>query len=255
MRREWNIFIRREENPRSERRPEPMTSSPILSFPFSFFFLFFFSPSYFRQLSLPCRMRQADWNQHSVRAVISQRDIKHAGTSISNRPLTALRRWRRWGGMRGRLGLWGDAVSSSGFAETPPRQDKVYQVIAQFKLLLGQQGIWEAVCQMISACVRVISCVRVCVCGWACAGVWHLGKESAASLSCKLILIRGKIKMCFTPRLLNVYKEIWKLFPFFSLCGDISLWNKVDGVLVIAQGWRPRDDLGFSQCFYSTNGR
>ncbi|CAK6951094.1 hypothetical protein E3U43_004328%2C partial [Scomber scombrus] len=42
-------------------------------------------------------------------------------------------------------------VSSSGFTETQGRQDKVYQVIAQFKLLLGQQGHWDVGCQRICA--------------------------------------------------------------------------------------------------------
>lgn len=46
---EWNIFIRREENPRSETRPELIWANDILT---NSFFLFFFCPSYFPQLSL-----------------------------------------------------------------------------------------------------------------------------------------------------------------------------------------------------------
>lgn len=99
---EWNIFIRREENPRSETRPELIWANDI---PTNSFFFFFFLSSLLSQAVTLCDMWQADWNQHCVRAVISQKDIKHAETSISNRPLTALRRRSRRGEMRGRLGL------------------------------------------------------------------------------------------------------------------------------------------------------
>lgn len=72
--------------------------------------------------------------------------------------------------MRGRLGLWGDAVqvevSSSGFSETQGRQDKVYQVISKFKLLLGQQGNWDTVCQMICVCLRVSAHAGECFWGF-----------------------------------------------------------------------------------------
>lgn len=46
---------------------------------------------------------------------------------------------------------------------TPPGQDKVYQVIAQFKLLLGRRGDWEGRVShdLGAACARV----HVQVCG------------------------------------------------------------------------------------------
>lgn len=59
-------------------------------------------------------------------------------------------------------------VSSSGFAETGGRQDKVYQVISQFKLLLGQRANWDAVCQMICALVGPSSALlQLC-------GIWRI---------------------------------------------------------------------------------
>lgn len=83
-----------------------MTSLPILSLS-----LFFFCPSYFPQLSLSAVRCELIEISAVSRAVISPKDIKHAETSISNRPLTALRRrCRVRGEMRGRLGLWGDAA-------------------------------------------------------------------------------------------------------------------------------------------------
>lgn len=103
---------------------EPMTSSPSL-----FFLSFLLFPAVTH-----CGMWKADWNQHCVRAVISQKDIKHAETSISNRPLTALRHRCRRGRDEGKVRTLGGCctveVSSSGFTETQERQDKVYQVIA-----------------------------------------------------------------------------------------------------------------------------
>lgn len=101
---------------------EPMTSLPI------------FPPSIFLSLlSLAVTlggMWRADWNQQRVMAVISQKDIKHAETSVSNRPLTALR-WRsRWGEMRGRLGLGGAAVQLKCLlqASQRPREDKIKSI-------------------------------------------------------------------------------------------------------------------------------
>lgn len=126
---EWNIFIRREENPRSETRPEPIRANDIPTV--SFFFSIFFFLSF---LLLPavtlCGVWQADWNQHCVRAIISQKDIKHAETSISNRPLTAFRHRRRRGEMRGRLGLWGDAVQYKCLlqASLRAREDKIKSI-------------------------------------------------------------------------------------------------------------------------------
>lgn len=58
---------------------------------------------------------------------------------------------------------------SSGFVENHGRQDKVYQVISQFKLLLGQRANWDAACQMIRARVGPSGAPSP-------AAVWHLGE-------------------------------------------------------------------------------
>lgn len=83
---------------------------------------------------------------------------------------------------RGRLGLGGVGeraveVSSSGFAETRGRQDKVYQVISQFKLLLGQRANWDTMCQMIRARVGPSGALpQLC-------GIW--GNYGARWCTCK----------------------------------------------------------------------
>lgn len=126
LRCEWNIFIRREESPlvRDKAGPDLSQWHPHRSF-----LLFFFSVLLSLAVGL-CAVWQADWNQHCVRAVISQIDLKHAETSISNRPLTSPSRWGCRGEMRGRLGLWGDALQLKCLlqASLRPRQDKIKSI-------------------------------------------------------------------------------------------------------------------------------
>lgn len=82
--------------------------------------------------------------------------------------------------MRGRLGLWraggGGVVSSPG---TPPGQDKVYQVIAQFKLLLGRRGHWEG------RASHDLGAALACRC------VWHSGGPRLMDRSAPLGWKRG----------------------------------------------------------------
>lgn len=155
---EWNIFIRREENPRSETRPELI----------SFFFL-----SFLLSLAVTlCGMWQADWNQHCVRAVISQKDIKHAETSISNRPLTALRHRCRRGEMRGRLRLWGDAAQLKCLlqASVKSRKDKIKSIrlspsssCFSDSKATGTLDVRRSVC--VRVCVFFVCTVSMCFCG------------------------------------------------------------------------------------------
>lgn len=172
---EWNIFIRREENPRSETRPELIWANdiPTNSFFPSFFFLsFLLSPA----VTLG-GMRQADWNQHCVRAVISQKDIKHAETSISNRPLTALRHRSQRGEMRGRLGLWGDAVQLKCLlrASLRPREDKIKSIrLSHSSSCFSDSKATGTLYVRWSA--RVCVCDLMCLCVCAHAGVPYLGE-------------------------------------------------------------------------------
>lgn len=141
-------------------------------------------------------------------------------------------------------------------ASPRPRQDKIKSIrLSRSSSCFSDSKATGRPCVRWSRRACVWSCVCVCVRAWARAGVWHSGKDSAASLSCKLILIRGKIKCVLHWDSILFSVSIRKFENDFPIFFRISLRNKVDGALVIAQRWRPRDDLGFSQCFYSTNGR
>lgn len=136
-----------------------------------FFFRFFFSHLLFPAVTLG-GVRQADWNQHCVRAVISQKDIKHAETSISNRPLTALRRWGwRWE-MRGRLGLWGDALQLKCLLQAfvRPREDKIKSIrlspsssCFSDSKATGTRDVRRSLCVWVYLCMGLYT---VCVCTW-----------------------------------------------------------------------------------------
>lgn len=145
-------------------------------------------------------MRQADWNQHCVRAVISQKDIKHAETSISNRPLTALRHRSQRGEMRGRLGLWGDAVQLKCLlrASLRPREDKIKSIrlshssscFSDSKATGTLYVRWSA-----RACVCVWSYVSVCVLMQVCriwGNNWHRRRTCYQLQTTVFIVIRIK---------------------------------------------------------------
>lgn len=143
---EWNIFIRREENPRLETRPELIWANDIPTNPHRHHLLFHVLLSFaschsrwcasHRLKSAPCQGRHISERHKTCRNINKQQAADSSQVT------------------RGRLGLRGGGrraveVSSSGFAEPCRRQDKVYQVISQFKLLLGQRANWDAGCQMI----------------------------------------------------------------------------------------------------------
>lgn len=166
---EWNIFIRREENPQSETRPKLIWANDIPTN--SSFLSFLLSPA----VTLS-GVWEADWNQHCVRAVISQKDIKHAETSISNRTLTALTHWWRRGEMRGRLGLWGDAAQLKRLlqASLRLREDKIKSIRLSSSSscfsdskATGTLDVRRSLC--VCVCVyskRVSSSACVCSCWW-----------------------------------------------------------------------------------------
>lgn len=150
---EWNIFIRREENPRSETRPELIWANDIptnSSFP-SFLVLLAFASCHSLWYAASWLKSALCQGRHISERHKTCRNInKQQAADSSQAPIPAR---RDEGKVRTLGGCCAVEVSSSGFTETQGRQDKVYQVIAQFKLLLGQQGNWDAVCQMICACV------------------------------------------------------------------------------------------------------
>lgn len=78
---------------------------------------------------------------------------------------------------------------SSGFAENHGRQDKVYQVISQFKLLLGQRANWDAASQIIR--VRVGPSGALPPCSWV--AFWGIMEpDDAPATSCTIRFIKIK---------------------------------------------------------------
>lgn len=137
---------------------EPMTSQPILSFSLFFFFVLRTFPSChsLRYVASWLKSALCQGRHISERHKTCRNINKQQAADSSPAPMPAR---RDEGKVRTLGGCCVVEVSSSGFTETQGRQDKVYQVIAQFKLLLGQQGHWDAGCQRICACV----CKRMCV--------------------------------------------------------------------------------------------
>lgn len=164
---EWNIFIRREENPWSETRPDLIWANDIPTnsfFPSFFFFLLTFTSCHSLRYAAGWLKSALCQGRHISERHKTCRNInKQQAADSSQAPIPAR---RDEGKVRTLGGCCAVEVSSSGFSETQGRQDKVYQVITQFKLLLGQQGNWGTLYVRWSAGVRV--CVH--------AGVRYLGK-------------------------------------------------------------------------------
>lgn len=169
---------------------EPMTSLPILSFLLLFFFfvLLTFASCHSRRYAAGWLKSALCQGRHISERHKTCRNInKQQAADSSQAPIPAR---RDEGKVRTLGGCCAVEVSSSGFTETQGRQDKVYQVIAQFKLLLGQQGNWDAVCQMICACVCVCDLMCPCVCSCRCAVFGGItDTDDAPATSCKLLCL------------------------------------------------------------------
>lgn len=153
---EWNIFIRGEENPsvRAEAGANLSQWHPYQFFRFFFFLvlLTFASCHSLRYVASWLKSALCQGRHISERHKTCRNINKQQATDSSQAPIPAR---RNEGKVRTLGGCCAVEVSSSGFSETQGRQDKVYQVISKFKLLLGQQGNWDTVCQMICVCPRV----------------------------------------------------------------------------------------------------
>lgn len=241
---------------------KPMTSLPIL---------FFFFLSFLLSLAVTlCGMWQADWNQHCVRAVISQKDIKHAETSISNRPLTALRHRCRRGEMRGRLRLWGDAAQLKCLlqASVKSRKDKIKSIrlspsssCFSDSKATGTLDVRRSVC--VRVCVFFVRTVSMCFCGsvYVLTQVYRAGGKTLHLLVAWLEFPRSKLResnfplqgkalchkfsvnyvMCSSCQMttlnyVSCIYYIWKILSFliYQIRINKKKKNRLDNVLVIS---------------------
>lgn len=165
---------------------EPMTSLPI------FFFVLTFASCHSRRYAACWLKSAACHGRHISERHKTCRNINKQQAADSSQAAVPVRRDE--GKVRTRGGCCAVEVSSSGFTETQRRQDKVYQVISQFKLLLGQPGNGDPVCQMISACVSDLT-RRVCRCV-AFGGIINHDNTPATSCKPTLTVITTQMYFC-----------------------------------------------------------